>query len=114
MAEEFTIRDYSSDEQFDLAKFMQFKGDVYDVIDSPFLQGVLNLPTVSYYDVNSGSREIDIISQSTYGTPFYVFLLQFYNGIFMETLPEGTRLNLFSLTDLNNLYINIANGNLQN
>ena len=106
----FTVREYQSDEQFDLAKFMDFKVDCYDVINSPFLNAVRNLPTVGYYYVDDGYKEVDMISQEKYGSPYLVFLIQFYNSMFVETFPEGTRLNLFSLADLNKLYADLSNG----
>ena len=106
----FTIRNYPSDEQFDLGKLMDFKGDVYDVIDSPVLNKLKQLPIVQYYNVNTGYKDIDLISIDAYGDPFYAYLIQFYNDNFLETFPEDTVLNLFSLVDLNNLYNNVANG----
>ena len=33
----FYMRNYSSEEKFDIAKFMNFENDVYDVLSSPFL-----------------------------------------------------------------------------
>lgn len=106
----FTIRNYPSDEQFDLGKLMDFKGDVYDVIDSPVLNKLKQLPIVQYYNVNTGYKDIDLISMDAYGDPFYAYLIQYYNDNFLETFPEDTVLNLFSLVDLNNLYNNVANG----
>lgn len=106
----FTVRNYPSDEQFDLGKLMDFKGDVYDVIDSPVLNKLKQLPTVQYYNVNTGYKDIDLISMDAYGDPFYAYLIQYYNDNFLETFPEDTVLNLFSLVDLNNLYNNVANG----
>ena len=37
MQDIFTLSDYSSDERYDLAKLMEFKGDTYDVLISPLL-----------------------------------------------------------------------------
>ena len=31
------MRDYSSEEKFDISKLLNFENDVYDVIASPFL-----------------------------------------------------------------------------
>lgn len=104
----FTIRDYMSDETFDIGKFMNFVGDVYDVLDCPFLAKFKQLPVNRYYSVNSGSREIDLISSEVYGNPFFAFLIQYFNDITIETLPEGTVLKLFSLDDLNTLYYNLS------
>ena len=104
----FYMRDFTSEEKFDISKFMNFENDVYDVICSPFLAEIAQLPTVRYYDVNEGFREIDLISSDVYGEPFFSYLIQFYNNDFRETFPEGTRLKLFSLEDLNEIYYNLS------
>lgn len=106
----FTIRSYSSDERFDLAKLMDYKVDVYDVINSPFLNKIKELPITRYYDVNNGYKDIDRISIDVYGSPFYSYLIQFYNDLQVETIEEDTVLRLFSLDDLESLYYNLSNG----
>jgi hypothetical protein len=102
------MRDFTSEEKFDISKFLDFQNDVYDVLGSPFLAQLKQLPIVEYYDVNNGFREIDLISSEKYGTPFFAYLIQFYNDDFRETFPEGTKLNLFSPEDLNQLYYNLS------
>ena len=104
----FYMRDFTSEEKFDISKFLDFQNDVYDVLGSPFLAQLKQLPIVEYYDVNNGFREIDLISSEKYGTPFFAYLIQFYNDDFRETFPEGTKLNLFSPEDLNQLYYNLS------
>ena len=71
----FTMRTYQSDETYDLAKFINFVEDVYDVIDCPFLLKLKELPVQKYYYVKDGYRDIDLISQDAYGTPFFTFLM---------------------------------------
>ena len=104
----FYMRNYQSEEKFDISKFMNFENDVYDVLNSPFLAQISQLPTVEYYKVDNGFKEIDLISSEKYGTPFFAYLIQFYNNDFRETFPEGTVLNLFSLEDLNSIYYNLS------
>ena len=104
----FYMRNYTSEEKFDISKFMNFENDVYDVLNSPFLAQISQLPTVEYYNVDFGFKEIDLISSEKYGTPFFAYLIQFYNNDFRETFPEGTILNLFSLEDLNEIYYNLS------
>ena len=110
----FYIRDYSSEEKFDIAKFMNFENDVYDVINSPFLAQLSQLSTVSYYYVNSGYKDIDMIATDFYGDQFYAYLIQFYNSDFRETFPEDTVLRMFSVDDLNELFFKLsAQSNLE-
>ena len=49
------MRTYQSDETYDLAKFMNFVEDVYDVIDCPFLLKLKELPVQKYYYVKKAS-----------------------------------------------------------
>ena len=104
----FYMREFKSDEKYDISKFLNFEQDVYDVINSPFLVQVQQLPTVEYYHVNNGYKEIDLISSEKYGEPFLAYLIQFYNNDFRETFPEGTILKLFSIDDLNEIYHDLA------
>ena len=100
----FYMRNYSSDEKFDIAKFMQYEEGVFDVINSPFLEQVRALPIVDYYYVNNGFHEIDLIASDYYGDSFLAYLIQYFNGDFRESFPENTVLNMFSLEDLEELY----------
>lgn len=104
----FFMRDFTSEEKFDISKFLNFENDVYDVIGSPFLAQIQQLPTVEYYYVNNGFNEIDLISSEKYGSPFFAYIIQFYNNDFRETFPEGTVLKLFSPEDLNQIYYNLS------
>lgn len=108
----FTLSEESTEERYDFAKFMPYKGDCYDVLNSPFLLGLKKLPVWRYYRVNEGFKDIDNISFDAYGTLFYANLIQFYNDTNAETFEEDTVLNLFSVEDLENLYAKIANGYL--
>ena len=104
----FYMRDYSSEEKFDISKFLNFENDVYDVIASPFLVQLSQLPTVQYYNVNNGFKDIDLIAADVYGNIFFAYLIQFYNNDFRETFPEGTVLKLFSVEKLNEIYYNLS------
>lgn len=111
----FFMRNYTSEEQFDLAKFLDFQEGVFDVINSPFLAKLKDLSTVDYYNVDErGFRDIDLIASDYYGNQFYAYLIQFYNSDFRDTFPEGTKLNMFSQEDLNELYYSLANNSNMN
>lgn len=99
----FKVRNYASEEQYDIAKYLDFRGDVYDVINSPFLRGLKELPVERYYPVESGNEDLDVISDKNYGTAFLAFHIQFYNGMTKDYAEEGEVLKLFNLDDLNTL-----------
>lgn len=101
------------EDKYDLEKFLEFKGDTYDVLCSPFLDGLRRLPVWRYYKVEEGFREIDQIAYHVYGNLFYAWLIQYYNDTIEEVFSDGTILNLFSSIDLEELYKNISNGDLE-
>lgn len=103
----FFMRNYKSDEQYDISKFLNYSNGVYDVLASPFLSDLCQLPTIDYYYVDEGYKDIDLIASSVYGDMFFAYLIQFYNNDFRTTFPEGTVLRLFSTSDLNELYYTI-------
>ena len=49
-----------------------------------------------------------MIATDYYGDQFYAYLIQFYNGDFRERFPEGTKLNMFSQDDLNELFYKLS------
>jgi len=106
----FTIRDYLSDETYDLGKFMNFKIDAYDVINSPLLNKIGTLPVARYYSVADGYKDIDRISIDTYGDAFFSFYILYYNNLQDEKLDESITLKLFSLDDFYSMYYDLANG----
>lgn len=106
----FSIRTYQSEETYDLAKFINFVDDVYDVINCPFLIKLKELPTYRYYKVSEGYKDIDMISQDVYDTPFFTFFIQYYNDTDKVVFDEEDKLNLFSKEDLISLFHQISAG----
>ena len=104
----FYMRNFTSEEKFDISKFLNFEDNVYDVIDSPFLAQLSQLQTVDYYDVDNGYKDIDMIATDYYGDQFLAYLIQFYNNDFRTQFPEGTKLNMFSMEDLNELFYKLS------
>lgn len=109
----FTVADVTTEERYDLAKFMPWKEDTYDVLNAPFLNGLNELPVWRYYRVNEGFKDIDLISQDAYGTPVYSSLIQMYNGVIDETFPEDTVLKLFDVDALEQLYADMVDKNME-
>jgi hypothetical protein len=106
----FTMRSYQSDETYDLAKFINFEDDVFDVINCPFLLKLRELPTSRYYKVSEGYRDIDMISQDAYDTPFFAFFIQYYNDTDKIVFNEEDTLLLFSKEDFIELFHQMSAG----
>ena len=104
----FYMRNFTSEEKFDISKFLNFENGVYDVLNSPFLYQLHNLKTVDYYNVDEGYRDIDMIAADYYDDQFFAYLIQFYNDDFRDHFPEGTKLRMFSTDDLTNLFYNLS------
>ena len=109
----FTTREYQSDESRDIGKVLNFSGDCYDLLNSPFLNLLNALSIAKYYDITEGSRQLDVISQEIYESPFYVPYIMLYNGLLEYELEENQTINLFDITDFNNLYQEVYLGNFQ-
>lgn len=104
--------DVVSDERYDLAKFMDYKVDTYDVLNCPLLMGLKKLPVWRYYRVNEGYKDIDMISFDAYETLHYGHLIQYYNDTTLEQFEEDTVLKLFAVEDLEDLYSKLINKDL--
>lgn len=100
----------NSGETYDLAKFLSWTGDCYDLLNSPFLNKFISLPIYKVYNVNTGHKNLDQISQDFYGSPFFTFYIAYYNGLDTEILLEDTLLNMFNIDDFTNLYQNLVKG----
>lgn len=109
----FLISDIATEERYSIEKFLEFKVDSYDVLCAPFLDGLRKLPVWRYYKVDEGAKDIDLISYDVYDTLFYGWMIQYYNDTNEEVFPDGTILKLFSVIDLEELYKNISNGDLE-
>ena len=109
----FTIDEVGSDERYDLAKFMPWKEDTFDALNSPFLNGLIQLPVWRYYRFNEGFKDIDLISQEAYQTPMYTSLIQIYNGTTDEVFSEDVVLKLFDVDALEQLYADIVDKNME-
>lgn len=106
----FTVRNFPSDESSALEKVINFTDDCYDVLNSPFLNKLKDLPVWKTYEVNSGHKNLDQISQRMYSSPYYTYYIMYYNSLLTEIVPDDTVLNLFNLNDFNNLYQQLSNG----
>lgn len=108
----FTMRTYQSDETYDLAKFINFTGDTFDVINCPFLLKLKQLPTSQYYKVSEGYKDIDMISQDVYGSSFFTFYIQYFNDTDKIVFDEEDELNLFALEDFLELFHKMSAGEI--
>ena len=100
--------DYISDEKYDLAKFMNFETDNFDVLDSYFLDNFKNLPQSGVFVISTEEFRPELISYKIYGSVFYWSLILIYNDIIdLDDLQTGVNLKYFDVKDLESLFFNL-------
>ena len=107
-------RSYITNNRYDMAKFMQFNTDNYDVLNSYLLLNLKKLNVMGIHqivDANEVGRP-EYVSYAIYNDTKYWWLLLVYNDILdIADLVLGKKLNYFSLDDLETLYFNLNSSN---
>lgn len=106
--------DYMSDEKYDLAKFMPYETDNYDVLNSYFLEHLKDIVPSGSFTITVEEFRPDLISYKIYNTVNYWSIIMLYNDIInIEDLVSGMTLNYFSVRDLEALYYNLKSQSTQ-
>ena len=95
-------------ERFDLQKFVGFSEDVYDYLDSYFIEQVNKLPVFGKTIVQIEENRPDLVSYRIYGTTQFWYILMIYNGMVSPfDLTEGQELNYPKIEDIEKLYFSL-------
>ena len=95
-------------ERFDLQKFVGFSEDVYDYLDSYFIEQVNKLPVFGKTIVQIEENRPDLVSYRIYGTTQFWYILMIYNGMVSPfDLTEGQELNYPRIEDIEKLYFSL-------
>lgn len=95
-------------ERFDLQKFVGFSEDVYDYLDSYFIEQVNRLPVFGKTIVQIEENRPDLVSYRIYGTTQFWYILMIYNGMVSPfDLTEGQELNYPKIEDIEKLYFSL-------
>jgi len=95
-------------QRYNLAKFMEHNGEVYDDTTSYFMEEVQKLSNVGSYVIESAESRPDIYSRDIYGDTAHWQLILHYNKIInIEHLTLGTVLLYPALTDVETLYFRL-------
>lgn len=95
-------------ERFDLQKFVGFSEDVYDYLDSYFIEQVNRLPVFGKTIVQIEENRPDLVSYRIYGTTQFWYILMIYNGMVSPfDLTEGQELNYPRIEDIEKLYFSL-------
>ena len=95
-------------ERFDLQKFVGFTENVYDYLDSYFIEQVTKLPVFGKTIVQIEENRPDLVSYRIYGTTQFWYILMLYNGMVSPfELVEGQELNYPKIEDIEKLYFSL-------
>lgn len=91
--------------RFDLQKFVEFKENVYDLLDSYFVNKITSLPQFGTTFVQIEENRPDLISYRIYGTVKFWYILMVYNGLVSPfDIVEGQIINYPRIEDVEEIY----------
>lgn len=95
-------------DRYDLQKFVEMKENVYDYLDSYFINKIEKLPVFGTTYVQIEENRPDLLSYRIYGTVKYWYILLIYNGMISPLeLTEGQNINYPSINDLEEIYFSL-------
>jgi len=100
--------DVESADRYDLSKFMAWREDTYDFLDSLFLEQLRLIPHRGEFIIQNEERRPDLIAWKVYRDVRYWWLILHYNDIpDHEELLSGMVLKLPSISDVEDLYFRL-------
>lgn len=106
----FINTSYVTDSRYDMAKFMDFKVDNYDILDSYFIKELKKLPVAGVHVISDllEEKKPDYIAHRIYNNVHFWWIILMYNDIIdLEELKLGKQLNYINLSDLESLYFEL-------
>jgi len=94
--------------RYDLAKFMEYTNNCYDVLTSYVLENISALEISETNVVQTEEQRPDLISYNIYGTTQYWWILMHFNAfINIDNFINSVNYNIFSITDLEDMYFSL-------
>jgi hypothetical protein len=95
-------------DRYDLQKFVEMNENVYDYLDSYFINKLTELPVFGKTFVQIEEDRADLLSYRIYGTVKFWYLLLIYNGMISPfDLVEGQEINYPRIEDIEELYFSL-------
>ena len=99
--------------RFDPRRFVAFRDSYFDAANSTFLERIPQLTAIGTYQITDDPYRPDLISHAIYQDTQYWWLLMLFNDeISIEALTLGRKLELFSLSDLDELFFELRRESL--
>ncbi|QIG71451.1 baseplate wedge subunit protein [Rhizobium phage RHph_TM39] len=99
--------------RYDQAKFMPYSEDMYDILDSTFMDKLRTIGKYGVFTVTSEDGRPDLIAEKIYGLGYsqYWWILMLYNDIVdPEDIVTGTVIRYPSVSTLENIYFSLVPG----
>lgn len=97
-------------QRFDPAKFIEWDSlaGSYDILSSPFMERVRNLPAEGVYTVSTEVGRMELVAFKIYGSTQYWYLLMEYNRLVgHESVVPGMQLRYPRQEDLERVYFEL-------
>lgn len=95
-------------DRFDLQKFVAFTENVYDYLDSYFINQITKLPIYGTTYVQIEENRPDLLSYRIYGTVKFWYILLVYNGMVSPLeLVVGQTINYPRIEDVEQIYFSL-------
>ena len=99
-------KDYK--DRFDLQKFVEFNVNVYDLLDSYFVNKIVRLPVYGTTFVQAEENRADLLAYRIYGSVKFWYILMIYNGIVSPMdIVEGQTINYPRVDDIETVYFSL-------
>lgn len=104
----FINLDITTQERFDMSRFMRFDGDVFDPLASNVISSIKNLESGGQYTVQGHDFRPDAVSDIIYGTSEYWWVLLLYNDkLSFNDLQHGDEITFPSIQALEDMYFRL-------
>jgi len=94
--------------RFDLAKFLNYENNCYDVLTSYVLENICDLSIFETNRLQVEEQRPDLISWNTFDTTQYWWVIMLFNNfIFLDELVDNVKYNIPSLSELEDMYFSL-------
>jgi hypothetical protein len=96
---------FSSEERYDVGRFMEYANNGYDILTSFFVSRIKDLPIYGTYRIRGEERKPMLLSHQIYGDIQYWWILMMYNGLLdICALTAGLLLKYPSIDSIEDLF----------
>ncbi len=93
---------------FDFARFFDYRSNKFDVLTSYFIRELKKLRSKGNFTVTFEEEKPELIAEKIYGSTQFDWVIMVYNKLTnIYQIKSGLELNYPSLSDIENLYVNL-------